>query len=215
MVDHDDTLPRKEPSQERSRALVDALVEATARILETQGPEEVTTNRVAEIAGASIGSLYQYFPNKESLLAAVIERELSHDMDLARTLLQQNAHRPLTELVQLLAEQLVDDTRSRLDLHHRMLPLIDDVHRAELVRRKREEMSAVFTALLQARKSELAPRLTEGIDAPEKLRCAAFIAMRAMELSLNAAKVEAPELLDRQEFGELLSRIFDAVMIQA
>ena len=68
------TKPRKAASQERSRATVDALVEATARILVREGFDKASTNRIAEVAGVSVGSLYQYFPGKEALVAAVIER---------------------------------------------------------------------------------------------------------------------------------------------
>ena len=67
--------PRKQPRQARSSATVDAVVEATARIVESLGLDMLTTNRVAEMAGVSIGSLYQYFPSKEALLVALIRRE--------------------------------------------------------------------------------------------------------------------------------------------
>ncbi|MGN3965265.1 TetR/AcrR family transcriptional regulator [Burkholderia gladioli] len=67
--------PRKAPVQRRSAATVEALVEAAARILEREGPDAYTTNAVAARAGVSIGSLYQYFPNRDALTAALIERE--------------------------------------------------------------------------------------------------------------------------------------------
>ena len=66
--------PRKLASQERSRATVDALLEATTRVLLKEGYDRASTNRIAEVAGVSIGSLYQYFPSKEALVAAVIDR---------------------------------------------------------------------------------------------------------------------------------------------
>ncbi|HVV87001.1 MAG TPA: TetR/AcrR family transcriptional regulator [Kofleriaceae bacterium] len=65
---------RKQPQQARSRAMVDAILDAAARVLRKHGYEEATTNRVAEVAGVSVGSLYQYFPNKEALVHALIER---------------------------------------------------------------------------------------------------------------------------------------------
>ena len=67
--------PRKAPRQRRSAVTVEAILEAAARILETKGPAGYTTNAVAERAGVSIGSLYQYFPGKEALTGALIERE--------------------------------------------------------------------------------------------------------------------------------------------
>jgi len=71
MVRRPRTNPRKIASQERSRATVDALVEATARILIKEGYDRASTNKIAAVAGVSIGSLYQYFPSKEALVAAV------------------------------------------------------------------------------------------------------------------------------------------------
>lgn len=69
--------PRKTPRQSRSQATVDAIIEAAARILALRGFAKTTTNAVAETAGVSIGSLYQYFPNKESIIAAVRQRHQS------------------------------------------------------------------------------------------------------------------------------------------
>jgi AcrR family transcriptional regulator len=66
--------PRKAPVQARSRATYEAILEATARILEAEGLAAVTTNRVAERAGVSIGSLYQYFPAREAILAELVKR---------------------------------------------------------------------------------------------------------------------------------------------
>jgi len=66
------TNPRKHASQERSRATVDALIAATARILVREGFDKASTNHIADLAGVSIGSLYQYFPSKESLVAAAV-----------------------------------------------------------------------------------------------------------------------------------------------
>lgn len=65
---------RKEPSQARSRATVEAIIEAGARVLSDLGWAGFTTNKVAEAAGASIGSLYQYFPDKLSLVEAIRRR---------------------------------------------------------------------------------------------------------------------------------------------
>lgn len=64
--------PRKQAQQERSRATQTAIIEATARLLESQGRDGLTTNAIAERAGVSVGSLYQYFPNKEAILATLI-----------------------------------------------------------------------------------------------------------------------------------------------
>lgn len=66
--------PRKTPRQSRSLATVDAVLEAAARILEERGPDGFNTNAIADRAGVGIGSVYQYFPNKHALVAALVRR---------------------------------------------------------------------------------------------------------------------------------------------
>jgi AcrR family transcriptional regulator len=66
---------RRKPSQERSRRAVDAIIEASAQVLERRGYHGATTNRIAERAGVSVGTLYQYFNNKDDIFNALIERE--------------------------------------------------------------------------------------------------------------------------------------------
>ena len=71
----DPIVPRKTPRQARARASVEAILEAAARILEAEGLDRLNTNRVAERAGVSIGTLYQYFPTKEAILAEILRAE--------------------------------------------------------------------------------------------------------------------------------------------
>jgi AcrR family transcriptional regulator len=68
--------PRKLPRQRRSAATVDRILVAAARIFDERGYRATTTNHVAQAAGVSIGSLYQYFPNKDALLVALAERHI-------------------------------------------------------------------------------------------------------------------------------------------
>ena len=70
-----DLRPRKQPRQERSRHMNQVILEAAVRVLRRQGATGFTTTRVAEVAGISVGSLYQYYPNKASLLFRVHEQE--------------------------------------------------------------------------------------------------------------------------------------------
>ena len=78
------TSSKKDSLQKRSRATVEALVEATARVLRKEGYDRASTNKIAATAGVSIGSLYQYFPSKEALVAAVIERHTSRIIEVVR-----------------------------------------------------------------------------------------------------------------------------------
>ncbi|MDR3763252.1 MAG: TetR/AcrR family transcriptional regulator [Acidobacteriota bacterium] len=68
--------PRKKPSQARSTASVEAILDATLQVLLAVGKERLTTTRVAQRAGVSVGTLYQYFPNKSSLLQACLKRHM-------------------------------------------------------------------------------------------------------------------------------------------
>lgn len=79
--------PRKVPQQARSRALVEAILEAAIRILEEDGAARFTTKRVADRAGVSVGSLYQYFPNKLALLRELQAREEHDTLSAIETLL--------------------------------------------------------------------------------------------------------------------------------
>lgn len=77
---------RKEPRQARSRATVESIVQAGARILSNEGWAGFTTNRVAELAGVSIGSLYQYFPDKLSLVDAIRHCHLDDSIAVMRNI---------------------------------------------------------------------------------------------------------------------------------
>src|SRR4051812_23296526 len=66
---------RRLPKQRRSQATADAIVEAAARVFAEHGLEKSTTARIAEVAGVSVGSMYQYFPSKDALITALFERE--------------------------------------------------------------------------------------------------------------------------------------------
>ena len=68
---------RKVPKQERSKTTVDAILEATSRILQTDGARALTTNAIARLAGISIGTLYQYFPDKNAILTTLARQELA------------------------------------------------------------------------------------------------------------------------------------------
>src|ERR1700704_3667811 len=101
------TKPRKNASQERSRATVDALVEATARILVREGFDKASTNRIAEVAGVSVGSLYQYFPSKEALVAALIDRHNQEVMHAVQGELAEAVNLPIEQAVRKLVSAAV------------------------------------------------------------------------------------------------------------
>ena len=73
--------PRKRPKQRRSRVTIETIFEATIQVLLANGLDGITTIQIADRAGVSIGSLYQYFPNKRALLAAVVKRHVGEVVD--------------------------------------------------------------------------------------------------------------------------------------
>jgi AcrR family transcriptional regulator len=78
---------RKKPQQARSKVTVTAVLDATIRILDREGPDAATTTRIAEVAGISIGTLYQYFSHRDAILDALQDREFERAMDLMQRVL--------------------------------------------------------------------------------------------------------------------------------
>lgn len=109
--------PRRHPKQERSRQTVEAVLEAVRRVLRRQGAEAVTTNRVAEVAGVSIGSLYQYFPNKEAIFMALHERHVEGVRHLIERTMADCTKASLGEFTGELVEQLATVHAEDAGLH--------------------------------------------------------------------------------------------------
>ncbi|WP_109126458.1 TetR family transcriptional regulator [Dyella sp. C11] len=92
---------RKQPQQARSNELVAAVLEAAAQVLAKEGAQRFTTARVAEKAGVSVGSLYQYFPNKAAILFRLQSDEWQQTTDLLRRILEDAGKPPLERLRRL------------------------------------------------------------------------------------------------------------------
>ena len=120
MGPQDELSPRKHPRQPRSIATVDAIVEAAARVFSERGYAGGSTNRIAQTAGVSIGSLYEYFPNKGSILVAVAERHLGRMMaDVDRLLEAALAERESLEcLLRRFVDAMLEVHERDPDLHH-------------------------------------------------------------------------------------------------
>jgi AcrR family transcriptional regulator len=94
--------PRKKPQQQRAAVTRDAILEAAARILERDGLPALNTNRVADAAGVSVGSLYQYYPNKTALLAALSIRQQAELVDMLERVSRQTENLALAPAVKKL-----------------------------------------------------------------------------------------------------------------
>jgi AcrR family transcriptional regulator len=99
--------PRKRPRQERARATVDAILQATAYILRRRGYAELTTNGIAEKAGVNIASLYQYFPNKEAILAELLRRHAAEGRSKALEVVRASRSRSFASGVRLLVDGML------------------------------------------------------------------------------------------------------------
>lgn len=149
------TKPRKNASQERSRATVDALVEATARILVKEGFEKASTNRIAEIAGVSVGSLYQYFPSKEALVAAVIDRHNEEIMGIVRSALIEVADMPIDKAVRKLVTVAIEAHRIDPKLHRVLAEQIPRTGQLKDVEAFNREVHALVRTYLESRRNEM------------------------------------------------------------
>jgi AcrR family transcriptional regulator len=100
--------PRKSPKQDRSKAIVDAIFEATVRILPKAGSHGITTKKIADLAGISVGSLYQYFPNKESVLGALIDLVTGAEMKNFETRVREIESESMDDAIASLVEFAVE-----------------------------------------------------------------------------------------------------------
>ena len=121
-------ISRRRPRQLRAQSTVAAILDAVSRILARDGIGAVTTNRIAEVAGVSIGSVYQYFPDKQAIYAALHERHADSMARLIESTLVAHAGRPPQKVLQALVETLVDAHAAEPQLH---LVLAEVPHRAE------------------------------------------------------------------------------------
>ena len=180
------TSPRKSASQERSRSTVDALLEATTRILIKEGYDRASTNRIAEVAGVSIGSLYQYFPSKEALVAAVVERHSQELSRVTRNALLKVAARPIEVAAREFVSVAIDAHRVNPKLHGVLAEQIPRVGRLENIEANVRDGYALVRGYLEAHRDE--------IDVAD-LDLAAFVVVTVVEALTHAAVLRRPDIL--------------------
>lgn len=189
---------RKRPSQERSRALVESLVEATARILIRDGYDALSTNRVAVEAGVSVGSLYQYVTNKDTLVRMVAERW---------------AEGAAAEFVRLRAElagATVDaGVRRIVDVALAMARADVRLHRAMLEQLPRIGVLPIFDALGRRAADLLAEWIAERRDelAVPDPSLTAHVIVTTLDGLTDHALLLRPELLDSPRFARELEAL--------
>ena len=176
---------RKKPRQQRSRATWEAILDAAAQLFGQSGYAATTTNKVAERAGVSIGSLYQYFPNKDALLTALAERHL-------------------TESTAVLFDVFVALQRDRPDLEGTLGRLIDAVvalHRREPAMHRllfdQTPRTPEMAARLRGLERQLAAAVTEQLQrlgvAGRVPEARGMLLVQALEAQVHGAVLGPPD----------------------
>jgi AcrR family transcriptional regulator len=135
--------------------MVETLLDATARVLTREGYDRASTNRIAEIAGVSIGSLYQYFPNKEALVAALVARHNREMLQLLRGALKEVGTSDLETAMRGLVRANVDAHLVDPALHRifaEQVPRMGQLAKIEALQR---ETFLLIRAYLEERRSEI------------------------------------------------------------
>ena len=189
------TNPRKSAIQERSRATVDPLVEATARILVKEGFDKASTNRIAEVAGVSVGSLYQYFPGKEALVAAVIERHQQQIMQTVRGELAEVLAEPVEKAMRMLVAIAVKAHRVDPKLHRVLAEQIPRVGKLEKLDLFNRENYALFRTYLERRRDE---------TRVDDLELASFVCVTSIEALTHNAVLHYSKMLSDEAMERLI-----------
>jgi AcrR family transcriptional regulator len=126
--------PRKSPVQARSVASVEAILDATIQVLLKIGKERLTTTRVALRAGVSVGTLYQYFPNKSALLQAALKRHMDEITEAIELVCEEQSGRTLREMVTALLTAFLEAKMRDVKISVALYSVSSDVDGAKIVR---------------------------------------------------------------------------------
>jgi AcrR family transcriptional regulator len=146
------TVPRKKPRQERSQATVDAILAATAHVLCSTGYDRASTNRIALAAGVSVGSLYQYFPSKEALVAELVERHIDAMTSLIQTKLAEVQSAPVPEAVRTIIQAMFAAHAVDPKLHKVLIEQVPRVGRLEKLMGVENDVQTLVASFLEARR---------------------------------------------------------------
>ncbi|WP_394830279.1 TetR/AcrR family transcriptional regulator [Pendulispora rubella] len=183
--------PRKQALQARSRETVDVILEATARILVKEGYDRTSTNKIARAAGVSIGSLYQYFPGKEALVAAVITKHTDELLELIAGTALRVAQLPLAVATRELVRVMIEAHAIAPKLHRVLTEQTPRVGRLAYMEKIDDEAIRLVRAYLEMHRDELCV---------EDLDLASFMAVTTVEALTHAAVLRQPELLAQPHF---------------
>lgn len=181
-------ISRKEPRQARAQATVHAILEATVQVLDREGLEAATTTRVAEVAGVSVGSLYQYFSHRDAILNALQDREFERSLRLLQDVLANaNLAKNPRETVSAVVQGLASLYRASPGLHRVLAIEGLRVAKADRVHDFDSRVLAIVRHFLAATD---APIRRKNVDA------AAFVTLQAVRATMLAHLLERPPGID-------------------
>ncbi|HEY6463194.1 MAG TPA: TetR/AcrR family transcriptional regulator [Polyangiaceae bacterium] len=172
------TSPRKKPRQQRSQATVDCILDATARVLCTTGYDRASTNRIALAAGVSVGSLYQYFPSKEALVAGLVERHTEQMTSLVKGKLAEVASAPVGVAIRTMIDAMFAAHAVDPKLHKVLIEQVPRIGKLEQVVGVEREVEALVEVFLEARRADIRRK---------KIPAVAFVLCRVVEAVTHAA----------------------------
>ena len=186
---------RKLPQQERARATVEILLKTTAELLEADGYAQLSTNKIARRAGVSIGSLYQYFPGKEALVAALIEQVLEEEWAAIETEIRRHASDDVYTLTSLLVRRMLVQVQKRSRLHQVLMEQVPREGRMARILEFNERIARGLILLMTARREEVVPK---------DLELAAYVVIQAITFVAKNTVLHYPERLEHPDFAEEL-----------
>ena len=194
------TNPRKSATQKRSQATVEALLDATARVLTTVGYDRASTNRIAATAGVSVGSLYQYFPNKEALVATLVARHNREMLQLLRNALEKVASLDLATAMRELVRATVDAHLVDPALHRIFAEQVPRMGQLAEIEALQRETFLLIRAYLQERRDEISVG---------DLASATSICVTTVEALTHEFVIDKPEAREseRDRFIEEVTRL--------
>jgi AcrR family transcriptional regulator len=147
--------PRKSPVQARSAASVDAIIEATIQVLLKVGKERLTTTRVAERAGVSVGTLYQYFPNKSALLRAVLRRHFDQVLAAVEQACREQEGNTVEQMATALISAFLGAKMREPQTSVALYAVSADVDGAKIVKQMAMRMNEAIVAMLSSARKPL------------------------------------------------------------
>jgi AcrR family transcriptional regulator len=194
---------RRMPQQGRALTTIELIFEATARILQRGGEAALNTNAVAEQAGISIGTLYQYFPNKEAIMVAMARRLLESDRLAVMKAISGALDDPDAKAARIAINKLINLSRTNPKVRRIITQtLVAQGFGDELAKPVQE-----ITQMLAARADRILPRRTAPIS-PVTL----FVLTRAVIGVIRAAAHEESPFLGTTEFEEELVRLVEGYL---